>query len=271
MIKYQRKIIGVERKLGFLYIPSQAQSLMPNENGRVQIQLLGEKIAEFNYNSDSKRVFGLTAWYKKNKVVAGTILDIKVSKSLLIVRIAQNEVEFADSIENDSGDIVDITGLSSVAKGNIVEDRIKELILLYGQGLLNVYKPVVDNKGIDLIVMRDGVFSPIFLQVKSRFNANKNENLLIDVNDKTFTSHESFYVVGASFNPKTLELDNKLLLIPSKEFEQKATPIKGYSKKRVSVSLKKNSKAHWTNSFIDKSELVEKLMEKFEEMAKYIK
>ena len=82
-----------------------------------------------------------------------------------------------------------------MSKGNIVEDRIKELIILYGQGLLNVYKPVVDNRGIDLIVIREGVFMPIFLQVKSRFNAAEKETLLIDVNDKTFNPHHSFYIV----------------------------------------------------------------------------
>jgi len=70
-----------------------------------------------------------------------------------------------------------------------------------------------------------------FLQVKSRFNANKKDNLLIEVSDKTFTSHESFYVIGASFNPRTLEMDNRLLLIPSKIFEQKLHQLKIIIKK----------------------------------------
>jgi hypothetical protein len=266
--KYKRAIIGVEKKLGFLYVPSIGQELMPAETAKISVLLEGEEQQSLTYNKDHKRVYGLTSWYKKNKIEVGTVLNIELTEKLMRIFIANDStIKITEQNEN----IIDLTGLSSSAKGNIVEDRIKELVLLYGQGLLNVYKPVIDNKGIDLIVMRDGVFSPIFLQVKSRFNANKRENLLIEVSDKTFTSHESFYVIGASFNPITLELDNKMLLIPSKVFEQKATPLKDYNKKRVSVSLKKDSKALWTNSFIDKSELVEKLMEKFEEMAKYIK
>jgi len=34
-------------------------------------------------------------------------------------------------ITDQNEDIIDLTGLSTSAKGNIVEDRIKELILLY--------------------------------------------------------------------------------------------------------------------------------------------
>jgi len=176
-----------------------------------------------------------------------------------------------ESREDETERLIDLSGLSSMSKGNIVEDRIKELIVLYGQGLLNVYKPVVDNRGIDLIVMREGVFMPIFLQVKSRFNALAKEMLLIDVSDKTFNPHHSFYIAGASFNPSTLELDNKLLFIPSKIFEEKATHIKEYNKKRVTVSLRSNSKSQWTKYLISKSELVDALFEKFEEMSQYLR
>ena len=266
--KYKRAIVGVEKKLGFLYVPTIGQELMPAKTEKISVLLEGEKQQFLTYNKDHKRIFGLTSWYKKNNIEVGTVFNIELTEGLMRISIVKDPTK---KITEDDQNIVDLTGLSTVAKGNIVEDRIKELILLYSQGLLNVYKPVVDNKGIDLIVMRDGVFSPIFLQVKSRFNANRKENLLIDVSDKTFTSHESFYVIGASFNPKTLELDNRILLIPSKVFEQKATPLKNYNKKRVSVSLKKDSKAQWTKLLIDKSELVEKLMDKFEEMSRYIK
>lgn len=34
-IKYQRKIIGVERKFGFLYIPAHGQEFMPTETIKV--------------------------------------------------------------------------------------------------------------------------------------------------------------------------------------------------------------------------------------------
>lgn len=272
MIKYQRQIIGVEKKLGFLYVPAQGQEYMPKQTGKFFVLLEGDKTpVQLSYNADHKRIFGLTAWYNKYNVTAGTLLNIDLDAALMKVSIA-SAINQPDN-EEKSKILIDISGLSSGTKGNIVEDRIKELILLYGQGLLNVYKPVVDNRGIDLIVMRDGVFMPIFLQVKSRFNAVKNGSLLIDVGDNTFSIHHSFYIVGAAFNPSTLELEDKLLLVPSKEYSDNsnAITVKGRKKRRMTVSMKENTKAQGAKYFIKKSELVEKLMEKFEEMEKYIK
>jgi hypothetical protein len=272
-IKYQRQTIGVEKKLGFLYVPAQGQEYMPKKNGEFSILLQGErKPIKLRYNADHKRIFGLAAWYNKFNVKAGTILNIELDNSLMKLSIA-SVTEQPDDEEEESEKLIDISGLSSGIKGNIVEDRIKELILLYGQGLLNVYKPVVDNRGIDLIVMRNGVFMPIFLQVKSRFNAVKNGSLLIDVGDNTFSIHHTFYIVGAAFNPATLELEDKLLFVPSKEYAENSNIMSTNGRKfrRMAVSLKKDTKAYGAKYFVRKSELVEKLMEKFEEMEKYLK
>ena len=77
-ISYQRKIIGVEKKLGFLYIPVQGQEFMPADSRRVTVHLAGSlKASQLNYNAVHKRIFGLTKWYNKNKVSAGTILDVE--------------------------------------------------------------------------------------------------------------------------------------------------------------------------------------------------
>jgi hypothetical protein len=272
IIKYQRKIIGVEKKLGFLYIPAQAQELMPSQSEKVSVLLEGDKKAtELSYNADHKRVFGLTTWYNKHKIEVGTILNIELSKELIKLSVAKQETPLLD--DDEESDEIDLSGLSSGAKGNIAEDRIKELVLLYGQGLLNVYKPVVDNRGIDLVVMKNGFFYPIVIQVKSRVNAIKNGNILIDVGENTFSVHNSFYVIGAAFNPSTLELEDRILFIPSKDYDASSTTItiKGRSKKRFTASLNENTKTQGAKFFIRKSELVEKLMEKFEEMAKYYK
>ncbi len=272
VIKYQRKVIGVEKKLGFLYIPAQGQEFMPTSTSKVSVILDGlSKPAELSYNAVHKRVFGLTSWYQKNKVEVGTVLDIELTNLQLKISVAKaNETELED---DDESELIDLSGLSSGAKGNIIEDRIKELILLYGQGLLNVYKPVVDNRGIDLVVMKNGFFYPIFIQVKSRFNAVKKESILIDVGENTFSVHNSFYIVGAAFNPSTLELEDRLLFVPSKDYDAHSIIVtaKGKRKKRMTVSLKDNTKAKGAKFFIKKSELVEKLMEKFEEMDKYYK
>ena len=42
-VKYQRQIIGVEKKLGFLYVPSAGQKYMPTINGKFSVELEGEK------------------------------------------------------------------------------------------------------------------------------------------------------------------------------------------------------------------------------------
>lgn len=271
-IKYQRKIIGVEKKLGFLYIPAQGQEFMPIHTTKVFVLLEGTaKATELSYNADHKRIFGLTNWYNKNRVAAGTIIDVELTKEQIKLSVAKSEIVIPDT--EDETDLIDLSGLSSGAKGNIVEDRIKELILLYGQGLLNVYKPVVDNRGIDLVVMKNGFFYPIFIQVKSRFNAVKKGSILIDVGENTFSVHNSFYIVGAAFNPATLEMEDRILFIPSKEYEANSTiiSVNGKNKRRFTVSLKHDTVAKGAKYFIKKSELVDKLMEKFEEMGKYYK
>lgn len=272
IIKYQRKIIGVEKKFGFLYIPAQAQEYMPVHTTKVRMILEeGSKASELSYNADHKRIFGLTNWYNKHNVSAGTIVDVQLTKEQIKLSIAKREAVVVES--EDETDLIDLSGLSSGAKGNIVEDRIKELILLYGQGLLNVYKPVVDNRGIDLVVMKNGFFYPIFIQVKSRFNAVKKGSILIDVGENTFSIHNSFYIVGAAFNPATLEMEDRILFIPSKDYESNSTAISvnGKNKRRFTVSLKDGTIAKGAKYFIKKSELVEKLMEKFEEMGRYYK
>lgn len=271
-IKYQRKIIGVERKLGFLYIPAQGQEFMPAETSKVWVLLEGNnKPSELSYNAAHKRIFGLTNWYNKSNVLAGTIIDVELTKEQIKISVAKSKIIMPD--KEDETDLIDLSGLSSGAKGNIVEDRIKELILLYGQGLLNVYKPVVDNRGIDLVVMKNGFFYPIFIQVKSRFNAVKKGSILIDVGENTFSVHNSFYIVGAAFNPATLEMEDRILFIPSKEYEANSNvvSINGKNKRRFTVSLKNDTVAKRAKYFIKKSELVDKLMEMFEEMGKYYK
>jgi hypothetical protein len=168
--------------------------------------------------------------------------------------------------------ILDLSGLSSQAKGDIVEDRIKELVLLHGQGLLNVYKPVSDTEGIDLIIVRNGQFHPIFIQVKGRYGLHQGRSLILRVKKKTFTPHANYYVVGAFFDPKTLELADDIVLIPSKNMVEEAGTVKSNGEwYNIVASLKDNSKDKWSHYKIKKEELATKLIEKFEEMHRYIK
>jgi hypothetical protein len=267
--KFIRQLIKIEIKLGFLSIPSYGVELMPGKNIKIDVIIDGKK-RNLSYNSKYRRIFGLTGWYKKNKALQGD--EITLSKK------SNNKYELSfkkksEGTEKESEKLLDLSGLSTQAKGDIVEDRIKELLLLHGQGLLSVYRPVTDTEGIDFIIVRSGQFHPIFLQVKGRYNLHKNRSLILSVKTKTFTSHDNFFVIGAFFNPKTLEIDEKILLIPSKNLEEIA--IKVNSKKgewyRIVSSIHDNYSGKWSKYLIKKDELATKLIERFEEINRYIK
>ena len=132
---------------------------------------------------------------------------------------------------------------------------------------------VSDTEGIDLIVVRNGRFHPIFLQVKGRYTLHQGRSLILSVKVKTFTPHANYYVIGAYFDPTTLEVDSNLLFIPSKELVKNA--VKASSKNgewyRVVSSIGDKSSGKWTEYLIKKEDLATRLIEKFEEMDKYIK
>lgn len=267
--KILRKLIDVEIRLGFIYIPSQNIELMPDINTKIEVNL-DDKIEKVTYNPVHRRIFGLTSWYKKH--------NLKVGQEVIIIR--ENNIykfELKNKKENEEiqeiiDDLIDISGLSSTAKGDIVEDRIKELILLHGQGLLSVYRPTTDSEGIDLIVVKNGMFQPIFLQVKSRFNLSGN-SFITNINKKTFNVHHSYYVICAYFNLTKMELFNNVLLIPSSIIAEEAILLKNSKRPsyQIVASLAEGSKGKWSQYFINKSDLSNRLIEKFEEMAKYIK
>jgi hypothetical protein len=269
-----RKLIDVEIQKGFLSIPSMGIPLMPDEKEKVKVNLVGEgKSRKLSYNPEHRRIFGFTSWYKKKKVKPGDEIEIE----LVNKKPYSYNIKFLGITEEKSEDkakkLVDISGLSSVAKGDIVEDRIKELILLHGQGLLNVYKPVADTEGIDLVITRSGTFQPMFLQVKSRFVLTKSGSFLMDIGKKSITPHHSFYVVGAYFDPQKMELYDYILLVPTETLEGNAVVVKPKQgdRFRVTTHLNPKSKSKWAPFIIHKSELANKLLEKFEEMSKYIK
>ena len=129
------------------------------------------------------------------------------------------------------------------------------------------------SSGIDLIIVKSGVFQPLFIQVKSRFNLQKNRAIIADISLKTFNPHHSYYVVIAYFNPSTLEIDKHILFIPTEEIRDNAVIVNTrYGQRyRVTTRLNPESKSKWARFLVKKSELADKLIEKFEEMSRYIK
>jgi hypothetical protein len=264
-----RKLIDVEIRLGFLHIPADGIELMPSASGKISVAL-SDGLNNLTYNAERKRIFGLTKWYRKHRAKVGDEVHIEKTGGNYTLRFQRKETP-AES-QKEAEHLIDISGLSSQAKGDIVEDRMKELIVLQGQGLLSVYRPVTDTHGIDLIVTKTGMFQPIFLQVKSRFNVQKRGYFLMDIGKKTFDAHHSYFVIGAYFNPKALEIDENLLLVPSVEV-QKANIVKPRTgeRYRITCHLNKDSRGKWARYLIKKADLANKLLEKFEEMGKYIK
>lgn len=266
--KFIRKLIDVEIKLGFLHIPAAGIEMMPDKDGKIAVAIDG-KDNELTYNAKHKRVFGLVRWYKANNARVGdeVVLENDGTKYVLSFKDKSQETPL-----KEAKTLLDISGLSSQAKGDIVEERIKELIVLQGQGLLSVYRPVTDTQGVDLVVTKAGMFQPIFLQIKGRFNVAKVGFFLMDINKKTFTAHHSYFVVGAYFNPQKLEIDENVLLVPSLEVA-KGTVVKSKRGEslRIQNHLSPDSQGRWAPFLIKKTDLANKLIEKFEEMAKYIK
>jgi len=266
--KIVRKLIEVEIRLGFLSIPAAGFTLMPQNNSKIAVQM-DNKDKEFTYNAVHKRIFGLTKWYKSH--------NLKIGDKVILEKLDKGyKLQFEGVSEKpaikEAEALIDISGISSQAKGDIVEDRIKELIVLQGQGLLSVYKPVTDTEGVDLIVTKSAMFQPIFLQVKGRFNVQKTGYFLMDISKKTFNVHHSYFVVGAYFNSEKIEIDDYLLLVPSHEVA-KAPVVKSNAGERYRIAnhLNPKSQGRWAKYLIKKYELASKLIEKFEEIGKYIK
>lgn len=262
-IIYQRKLIEVEKKLGFLYVPAKARELLPNENAEINMLLPGESTSSLKtYNADHNRIFGLTPFYKHHKLKTGDMLSVMVSEDLITVSLLKEEI--MENPEKEEDNFIDVSGLSSQSKGNIGEDRVKEIILLYSQGLLNVYKPVIDDRGIDLIILKEKIYNPIYIQVKTRFNVHKRNTLILTINGNTFKPHHSYYIVGLSFNQERMEMEDEILFIPSKEIPELASQLSD-GNWRVTVSMSNGrTTGKYKKYFVSKEELVNKLLERID-------
>jgi len=180
--------------------------------------------------------------------------------------IVKNDKEQADLAK----EIVDLSGLTSTQKGRIVENRIRELVLLYGGGTLSVYEPASDIEAIDLIVLKKGEFKPIYLQVKSRFglSGKSKQTYIQDIREKTFQPYPTFFLVYAYFNPRTMELHDNLFLVPSVKLQELAAEINpsGKGKRlRLVASINPKPKSKWAHFLVDKTQLADVLLQKIDE------
>ncbi|MDO7886266.1 hypothetical protein [Hymenobacter cheonanensis] len=164
--------------------------------------------------------------------------------------LSPNEPELQDEI---------VTHISSKQKGTITENRVSEIITLSSKGRLTCYTPNSDDDGIDLIVNPKLEYRPLFLQIKSRFILQKSGQFIQDVGENIFRANESFYILFVYFNQESLEVE-KLWLVPSIEFKEKAVYLKGTRTLRFAASPKMTSGDKWAKFSIEKTELGNELL-----------
>lgn len=194
-LNFIKNIIPIEIELGFVRIPSKNKSLFPKKNDQIVFYLNGKNKTKLSYNFKHQRVFGLVGFFKKEKAEPRDVLRFERIKdkefNLFLEKKADKESIDIPLSEDEAEEIIDIGEVSSQGKGNIVESRIKELIILYSQGILNVYEPAADIEGIDLVVLKRKIFQPLFIQVKSKFKLRGN-NFQIGIKASAISPHHTF-------------------------------------------------------------------------------
>ncbi len=261
-ITYQRKLIGKEVELGFLYVPAEARNALPNDNTELNVLLPNaSQVSKHTYNSDYNRIFGLTAFYREHSLQPNSIIEVEVSQEQIKIKL-NNINEIIENEEDDEENFIDVSGLSAQSKGNIGEDWAKEIILLYSRGLLNVYKPVIDDRGIDLIVLKEKLYTPIYIQVKTRFNVHKRNLLILTINGNTFKPHHSYYIVAFTFDQSKMKMSDKILLIPSEEVSTLGIQLSD-GNWRITVSMAGGkTTGKYKDYFVTKEEFVNTLLER---------
>jgi len=276
--KFEKSIIPIEIELGFMRIPNKYKKLFPLEISKINF-ILGDAKSEklLSYNPKHQRIFGLMNFFKQNKVTPKDILEFEKiddkTFKLTIKKLKPEEKEKIKPTQEEAEEIINTGEITATAKGRIVENRIKELITLYGQGILNVYEPASDIEGIDLVVLKKNVFQPLFIQVKSKFKL-RGDNFQIGIREKALRVHHTVFIIGAYFNPQKMDIDDYLVFIPSEVFVKKANVVNHGTPKALyvlNVRLKEGTHSRFSEYIIRKDNIVTKIFEKFKEIEKYYK
>lgn len=276
--KFTKNIIPIEIELGFVRIPNKFRSLFPKTISKIKLYLdKTNKSKELLYNPKHQRIYGLRELFRLNKIIPRDVLEFeKLGEkkfNLNFNKLKPEEKEKTEFTSTEAEEIIDMGEVSAPAKGRIVENRIKELITLYGQGTLTVYEPASDIEGIDLVVLKRGIFQPLFIQVKSKYKLRRN-NFQIGIREKALRPHHTVFIVGAYFNPQKMDIDDYLVFIPSEVFVKKANIINRNTEKALYVlntPLRIDTHNRFSKFIIKKSNIVTKIFEKFEEIEKYLK
>jgi len=266
--KFVKRLIPIEITLGFVRVPNKYKELFPRTDSSITFYLGSSKRrSRLHYNSKHQRITGLANFFRLNNAKPRDVLEFeKIRSNEFILRLikTKGQVDLGFSFD-EAKEIIDPKKIKPSVKGRIIENRIKEILILYSQGLLSVYEPEIDTKGIDLIVLKEGLYRPIFLQVKGKFNLRGN-NFQIGVKQKSLIPHKSLFIIGAYFNPQKMDLDDYLVFIPSKEFVERASLVNRNTERATYVlttPLRLDGNNRFSSFIIRKENLVSKIFEEF--------
>ena len=142
--------------------------------------------------------------------------------------------------------------LSSKQKGDIAENRIAEIIMLYGNKL-SCYKPISDDEGIDLIVKKKETKDVFFIQVKSIWR--ERGVVVATVKRDSVLGKKNLGIVFCVFNTEDAEMGDLLWFIPANKFIKKAGFNKKYKRYVFVAGRNKRESNKWDQYLIDKRSL----------------
>jgi len=172
------------------------------------------------------------------------------------VKIAKQE-ELTEEHEEKEYKVSDT--LMSVQKGNIVEARVSELILLYGTSL-SCYRPLSDDEGIDLIVKEKGSLKSIYIQIKSNFSDDFSRPFVATVKERSVVDNYSMAFVFCLFDTAKGDVHDYVWFVPAPDFIRMAHKDKNDLLGFVSGKQKKDSNK-WDSFMIDKRDLAGRVIE----------
>jgi hypothetical protein len=149
--------------------------------------------------------------------------------------------------------------LMSVQKGNIVEARVSELILLYGTNL-SCYRPLSDDEGIDLIVKEKGSLKSVYIQIKGNFSDDFSRPFVATVKQRSAVDSYSMAFVFCLFDTAKGDVHDYVWFIPAPDFIRMAHKDKNDLLGFVSGKQKKDSNK-WDAFMIDKRDLANRVIE----------
>lgn len=152
--------------------------------------------------------------------------------------------------------------VSTKQKGDIAENRVAELITLYGEKGLSCYRPMSDDEGIDWIVKRRGYLDVSYIQVKSTYSYEKKRGFVAKVKEKTLLNKNRMIIVFVYFDLSEGDLIDYLFCIPVPKFlKLTANKNKKTAERVFTVGLNHPEKSKYAEFMIEKRELANKLTE----------